>query len=367
MAAMSNLERTVISRAGAAAGSATFGSAGLGSHEAPAVASGALRLDESVTPLRELTIGGRKVFGKIEGVSASGSHKDRPARWLLRSLRQDGRLRPGAHLMVCSSEDFARAVAHHTLGDDVTLTVITDVLSPTKLIDPLRAYPHVRVIVVDQPDASGSHLQARMKLIAEMRAADPALLYVDQYDDTHVPQAYEHTLGPEMLLQTRGLLGAIFLPVNTGGTINGLIRHRRRLGGTWKIIAVDAEGSALFRPPIHGAVKSLSGYGNRRPTRLIGDVLHEIDFVTFVRDAEALAMCRRLSDTERLSVGPSSGAVLAAMHKVFTQRADMVSAHAAAIAILPDRGNDYPEVADLPSPQPSTRPADERHYDSVLA
>jgi hypothetical protein len=55
------------------------------------------------------------------------------------------------------------------------------------------------------------------------------------------------------------------------------------------VFAVDAEGSALFRPPMHGAIRRLSGYGNGRPTPLLLDVCADIDYVAYVRDAEAVA------------------------------------------------------------------------------
>jgi cysteine synthase A len=292
-------------------------------------------------------VAGREVFCKLEGWNASGSHKDRPARALVEALRASGRLSPEVdlRLVVSSSGNFARAIAHHTAAESrVEVIVVTDALSPAALVQGLRAYPHVRVLVVDEPDATGSHLQARKRVIRELLARTPGSLYLDQYDNPLIPQAYEQTLAREIGQQTPRPFGSVFVPVGTGATLNGLLRHRRKTGATWRAFAVDAGGSGLFRPPPPGLRRRLSGYGNGHATGLIREVLEEIDHVVYVADQEALAMCRRLADRPGLLVGPSSGAVLAAIAKVAQNRPDLLPDAELSVAVLPDRGECYPEI-----------------------
>ena len=296
-----------------------------------------------MTPLRPICIAGHDLLCKLEGDNPAGSHKDRPARWLLRYLRSAGRIGVGAasHLLISSSGNFAKAIAYHTLGDQVEVVVITDVLSPDGFLRQLSAFPHVTVLVVNEPDTTGSHLAARLRLAERLLVENPTMLFLDQYSNPLIAEAYEHTLGPEIVAQVGGPIGAVFVPVGTGGTLNGLIRHRANCGGSWSFFAVDAEGSALFRPPLHGASRTLSGYGNGRPTDLLKEVHDQIDHVIFVKDGEAISMCRRICDTEGLSIGPSAGAALAAFEKVASRRPDLVPNDQPAVAILPDRGEVY--------------------------
>lgn len=298
---------------------------------------------ESDTPIQPVILGDRLVLCKLEGENPSGSHKDRAARWLIECLCGENKLPPGARLLVSSSGNFARAVAHYTQDLGVELVVVTDVLSPPALIERLQEYRHTQVEVIDDPDETGSHLHARLKFIQQLRTQNGELVYLNQYSNHRIPEGYERSLGPEIIRQTHGQLGALFVPVGTGGTLHGLLDYRRKTGGQWQVFAVDAEGSALFRPPIHGAVRRLSGYGNGRPTPLLLDVSDDIEYVAYVRDAEAIERCRWLAEHTGLSVGPSSGAVLAAIGKVMARRPDLLPT-GPIVALLSDRGESYAEV-----------------------
>jgi cysteine synthase len=298
------------------------------------------------TPVIEISIAGRPVLCKLEGENPSGSHKDRAARFLVERLHQCGRLRPGSRrrLLVSSSGNFARAVAHHTSADEAEIIVIIDVLSPTRLIESLGRYPHARVIVIDEPDATGSHLQARLRLVRELLTSDPEIEFLDQYSNRLIPAAYARSLAPELARQVDLDGAALFAPVGTGAMLNGLISYRRAMSGAWPAFAVDANGSGLFRPPIHGARRLLSGYGNGRPTGLLAEVRAEIEYAAYVTDAEAVNACWRLRRREGLTVGPSSGAVLAAIENVVTRRPDLLPERCLPIAILPDWGDAYADT-----------------------
>lgn len=294
---------------------------------------------------------GHTIHCKLECENSAGSHKDRPARWLLTHLRSAGRIGGDGtrQLLVSSSGNFAKAIAYHSLGDKVEIVVVTDVLSPHGFIEQLSAFPHVHVHVVDEPDSTGSHLAARLRLVDQLLKQNPDMIFIDQYKNPLIPEAYEKTLGPELTAQIGGEMGAVFLPIGTGGTLNGLIHHRANRGGSWSFFAVDAEGSGLFRPPLHGAIRTLSGYGNGRPTNLLEEVHDLIDHVVFVTDVEAISMCRRMHRTEGLCIGPSAGATLAAFEKTALRRPDLLPSDLPRVAILPDRGDVYTVLHSRPA------------------
>lgn len=291
-----------------------------------------------MTPMVPVDVFGELVLAKMEKFNPSGSHKDRPARLIVRSLLRSGNL-PG-RLIVSSSGNFANAVAYHTQGEGVGLTVVTDVLSPPAFAALLRTYPHVDVRVVDNPDASGSHLAARLKLIERLREATPTAVVIDQYTDRRLPIAYEESLAREVVIQAGDTVGAVFVPVGTGATLSGLLRYRARNGMHWPVFAVDADGSNLFRCA-QGVKRRLSGYGNAGPTKIVSELAGEPYYVVHVSDSRAVDMCHRAWQRDRLSVGPSSGATLSAVARVLERRPDLLPHTGPIVAILPDGGQNY--------------------------
>jgi hypothetical protein len=90
-----------------------------------------------------------------------------------------------------SSGNFGNGLAYHTQDDPIDLVVVTDVLSPVEARDALRAYRHVRLEVIGQPDESGSHLKVRQELMARYLRDDPSATVIDRYGDRRVLLAYE--------------------------------------------------------------------------------------------------------------------------------------------------------------------------------
>ncbi len=293
-----------------------------------------------VTPIVQVELTFGWALAKLEKFNDSRSHKDRSGRLIAQSFRRTRRPGTQRRYLVSSSGNFATAIAYHTQEDEVEVIVITDVLSPRGFVDGLKAYPHVRVIVVNEPDATGSHVDARLKMIERLMQENPDSINIDQYNDRRLPIAYEETLAPEIDAQLGNDAGSVFLPAGTGATLHGLLNYKRKYGRRWRVFAVDAEGSNLFRPP-QGAKRRLPGYGNAKPTGLIRELNDEPFHVVHVTDHEAIAMCHRLWQKGRLFVGPSSGATMAAIEKVLVRRPDLIPDYGYPVAILPDGGEHY--------------------------
>jgi cysteine synthase len=294
------------------------------------------------TPLHKQRIAGKEVWLKREDLNPYGSHKAYGVinyrDWLRRSgwLKKKGR----RVLIVSSSGRFVEAFAKATRKDNVEIVLVTDVLSSPALVAGLARYPHVTVDLplINEPNRTGSHLPARLRRVEELRRQIPGALFVDQYTDPLLPEGYRKHLGPQLTRQSRGDIGAVFVPVGTGGLANGLVRYRRQTGGSWPIFAVDAEGSALLRTPPRGARRRLPGYGNAIRTALMREVLPQVEKV-WVADKEAVAACHELR-AKGVIVGPSSGATAAAFAQVFGRsRRPLPSGRV--ILLLPDSGHDY--------------------------
>lgn len=306
----------------------------------------------TTSPIQEVAAGGRSVVCKLEKYNPSGSHKGHASRGIVEDLWARGVIRYGqqTRLIVPSSGNFAVGMCDHALEHKgVELDVVTDTLSPHAFTERLRNYPRVQAHVVNNPDETGSHIRARLEKIRDLVKLDPdrvgtrrntRTFIVDQYDNPRVPVAYEGTLVTEFFQQMQGDVSAVFAAAGTCGLLGGFELYRRKRGLSFPIFAVDADGSCLARRPRHGACRRLPGYGNGIVTGLARAVIPNIEFWAYVEDHEAVEMCHRLVRRNHLLVGPSSGAILAAVEKVAQCHPELIPA-GNIIAVLPDGGEVY--------------------------
>ena len=304
------------------------------------------RKNDTATPITEIALGSLPVLLKREEFVPSGSHKGRPTKFIADALRRNGKFyrvtgkKP--QFVVPSSGNFGIGFAFHTQYDDIEVLVITDALSSVESREALRAYDHVRVEVVDQPDESGSHLKARMALLANFLAKNPNATVINQYCERCVPLAYELSLAKEIDEQTDGQVGMIVLPVGTGGTLNGVLKYVQKHRRNWTVIAADARGSRLFHDPA-GCKRHFPGYGNGQPTALIEEISrYPYSFgVVHVDDEHAALACHSMWRKHDLMFGPSSGASIAAIEMVLRYRPELIPDAGHIVAVMPDSGRNY--------------------------
>jgi N-(2-amino-2-carboxyethyl)-L-glutamate synthase len=266
-----------------------------------------------MTPLVHIAFEGWKVGLKLEGVLQS-SHKERAAAAVVESLRRcriaGSRAQRTKKLVMSSSGNAAFAVAKAIAGMDINLVVFTDVLSPPEMADRLCRMPDVDVIIIDQPDSTGSHAKARKASVRAYLAEHPDAIELDQYQDSQWPCGY-FSLARELEQQTSGQLGTILVPVGTCATLRSLVQYKLRYRRNWKLVAVDAIGSALFGEP--SGRRRFSGYGNGAKTEWAREAEPYLYNVVRVRDASVVSASRHLLTKFRLELGASSCATFAAV------------------------------------------------------
>jgi cysteine synthase len=322
---------------------ALFGDTGVNSSSTATAAEWPQISPPCVTPIIKLDFGfGLTAFAKLEGLTPAKSHKARWAGQIIASMRASGRIGRGpATLVVPSSGRTAAAIALATRDvPALRVVVFTDVLSPTSLRGELDGYAHVRTVVVNEPDATGSHLRARMRLVDAFLAQNPQAILVDQYSDPRIPLAYQSTLISEVLAQRGEDISAVFIPVGTGGLLRAFDLDKANNGRRWLLVPVDAEGSAIFRKPSRGIRRRFSGYGNAGPTAFISECSF-IEPPIYVPDEAVVRTSRWLDANAGLKVGASGAATVAAfMHAAFIDHPALRRA-GSALLILPDDGGAY--------------------------
>ncbi|HWA09492.1 MAG TPA: pyridoxal-phosphate dependent enzyme [Opitutaceae bacterium] len=292
----------------------------------------------SASPIKVVNYGGWNIGLKIEGPSPDQSHKSRAAAHVVARLRWNGLIRgtvaSKVQLVVSSSGNAANEIAKLTAGTNAKIRVFTDVLSATELIERLKAWPHVAVSVINEPDRSGSHAAARKRALDTYRKENPGSVEIDQYHDSDWACGY-FSLFREIEWQVPNV-SAIFVPVGTAATAMSAVRFKILYQRRWKIFAVDAMGSALHGAPI--GTRRFSGYGNGAQTEWARQTHPHVDGWLRVPD-EAVVQAARWLRARGHYLGASSAAVFAAtVHRIAS---DTLPHGGVPVLICSDHGRNY--------------------------
>jgi 2,3-diaminopropionate biosynthesis protein SbnA len=189
------------------------------------------------------------------------------------------------------------------------------------------------VEIVEEPDAHGGYLSARLARVRELCASSPRYVWTNQYGNWANPEAHYRTTGPEIYRQLNRKVEAVFVAASTGGTLAGIARFLREVSPETTIVAVDAAGSALFGQP--RGPRKLTGIGSAMPSVFVSP--DSYDHVSIVDDETAFLFCWKLFRSTGYLLGGSSGAVLAACADYLRSNPEIQTA----ACVCPDRGENY--------------------------
>ncbi len=294
-------------------------------------------------------IGTGRWFAKLEGHNATGSMKIRSAHKIL----TEAQLAPGTKIIESTSGNMGVALATVAKALDLQSILVTDPkLSAFHRTHMEELGAHLECVT--EQDETGGWLLTRLERVHSLLKNRPHWFWPNQYANPLNPLAFESIAievirdlkKTEITLQDDTTLW-FFAAVSTGGSLSGVARALRRLchpeNGTYcmrqlKIVAVDAEGSAIFGRP--ACRRFLNGIGSslRRPPNLQRSL---IDDVVIVTDEEAFRACHLLRREFPWGlVGGSSGAVYAAL----IQRAAHFKPNDIIVALFPDSGHMYEDT-----------------------
>ena len=289
-----------------------------------------------------------EVIAKLEMLNPGGSMKDRPARFIVEQGLRDGTLRRGMRLVESTSGNLGVALAMVASLHDLSFTAVVDPKTSPANLRLLKLYG-ADVEMVTEPDEAGGYLHTRVRRARELVDSMPDAVQVNQYANELNWRSYHETAGQEILDAVDGPIDYLVAAVSTTGSIQGVARRLRRAHPALKVVAVDAVGSVIFGAP--PSPRHLPGFGASRVPEILAP--EEIDDVLHVGDAESVAGCRRLLETEKIFAGGSSGAVVAGIEHLVSR----LHQPARIVTMLPDRGERYLDlvynddwVAKLPEP-----------------
>jgi len=271
------------------------------------------------------------VFLKVEGFNPGGSIKLKTALGLIEDAERRGVLSVGVPVIESSSGNLGIALSGVCAAKGYPFTCVVDPNTSAAAIAHMRVLG-AEVVIVDKTDVNGGYLHSRIAYIQERLAAEPALVWLNQYANPANARAHYERTARSLLA---GLQRIDYLFVGTGstGTFVGCARYLREHSPDTKVIAVDSHGSVTF-----GTVPGrrwLPGLGaSRRPELCQPELAHE---VVHVAERDAIRECRRIARNTGLLVGASTGSVLAAI----SEREEDFRGHPRVAAISPDLGDRY--------------------------
>lgn len=273
--------------------------------------------------------GGATIWAKCEHLNPGGSAKDRIALGLVESAERAGRLAPGGTVVEASSGNTAIAVAQVAAVKGYrAILVMTEKVSDEKR----RIVRALGAQVVLTPKVAPDHPNHYTHVAARLARETPGAVHLDQFRNPAATEAHRATTGPEIWEQLDGRVHALVGGLGTGGTLLGAARHLKARDPTVRVVVADPPGSILSGPAGSYLVE---GIGVDFPLASYDPAL--VDEVALVEDAESFRWARRLAREEGILAGGSSGAALAAAHRV-AQRLDE---GANVVAILADSGRNY--------------------------
>lgn len=288
------------------------------------------------TPMQALQLmnNGRayRICLKLEGANPTGSMKDRTGYALVQSLEEQEKLRAGSIVIESTSGNLGVALALQCKARGLDFLAIVDPKTTQENIAKMQTLD-AHIDVVDQPDEMGGYLLSRLERVREYCCRSGVYAWTNQYENPANVHIHYVSTGPEIYRQMNGHIDAVFVPVSTGGTLAGVGRFLREVSPSTRIIGVDAYGSVIFGTP--PAPRKLTGIGSSRPSSFLSPDLY--DTYILVRDEEAFAFCRALSDATNLRVGGSSGAALAACIRYLAVYPDLKDI----VCICADKGENY--------------------------
>ena len=276
---------------------------------------------------------GMNLFAKLEYVNPVGSIKDRAAYWILKRAAERGEICDETTVIESSSGNFAAALAAFTrLVGLRFIPVIDPNISGTYESFLRRLCP--RVVKVEDRDDTGGFLKTRLQMVKHLCATIPNAYWTNQYGNRDAAEAHYQLTAAEICADFHSLDYA-FIGVGTAGTIAGVSRRLKEYYPNIRVIAVDAEGSAIFG----GAPRKrhIPGIGSSIVPQLLSHA--KIDDVVLISERETVQACRELLTTHGLFVGGSSGTAFAAIKRYAARMA--AYKHPTVLFLCADRGTAY--------------------------
>lgn len=253
------------------------------------------------------------IYVKHEGKNPTGSIKDRAATYVIKKMLDTKKIDKNTEIIESSSGNFGIALSAFCkhVGLNCTIVIDPNILPINEFILSQWA---TTLTKVTERDSTGGFLLTRTGYIKEKLQKRDNILWVNQYKNKDVAEAYYATVGEEICDEIK--VDYIFMGVSSGGTITGISNKVKERYPNAKVIAVDVEGSVVFGN--EPKKRYIPGVGSSmRP-----DILQyaKIDDVVIVKESDSIKKCWEFMKKHEMLIGGSSGSVYCAIEEYFQDR-----------------------------------------------
>jgi len=272
-----------------------------------------------------------QIYAKMEMGNPSGSVKDRSATNILIEAIRKGEINAETTIVESSSGNMGIALARLCKLLRLDSYIVVDPYINHHARKLLRSYG-ANLVEVNEKDKNQGYLGNRLKKVQELLDTVPDSYWTNQYGNPNVHIAHEQIFR-EILDQLGTAPDYMLVATSTCGTIRGIADAIEKTASSTRLIAVDAEGSILFEN--NAKARHIPGMGASHPSAFLQK--HQIDHYTLVSDYEAVQGCQIVREREGMLIGGSSGALIAALHKL----KNYIPANASVALLFPDNGERY--------------------------
>jgi len=251
-----------------------------------------------------------RVLAKLEYMNPTGSLKDRIYYEMITRAIERGDLKPGMEILEASTGNagIACAFVATLLGYQATIVLPSGMSQERMKL--IRAYG---ARIVNTPGAE-SDVDLSIRKIEELKRNNRGKYWEPaQFTNSDNINAHNKTTGPEIWEQTKGDVDCFVASQGTGGTLTGVGKFLREKNPKVLLYAVEPAEAPVLSKRTWGSHK-IEGIGDGFVPRNLD--LSQLNGVVTTTSEEALNMARRLSTTEGIFCGISSGCNVAAAVKI---------------------------------------------------
>ena len=244
------------------------------------------------------------LYFKLEFFNPLGSVKDRIAFSMITEAEKKGELKKGMKIIEPTSGNTGIGLAFIAAAKGYSLTlVMPDTMSQERRTLLLM----LGADLVLTPGANG--MKGAIAKAQSMMEENPHSFMPRQFDNPDNPLIHYQTTGPEIWKDTDGKIDVVVAGVGTGGTFSGIGRFLKEKKSTVKMVAVEPVESPVIgggKPGPHKIQGIGAGFVPKNFDRTL------LDSIETVSSDQALAMAKKVIQTEGVPVGISSGAAIQA-------------------------------------------------------